>query len=441
MSRPASEFATLDDWIRGEAISFSLDSPTAFNAAVDKLVASLGDEVDLLGLGEPLHGGEGFLLLRNRLFQRLVEAHGFTAIALESSFPRGRLVNEYVAERSGGPASFDQIKDTGFSHGFGAIETSRELVEWMRQYNADPAHDAKLNFYGFDSPCEMMYADSPRGVLNFVLDYLASIDGASDEQRRQRIEGLLGQDADWENTAAAMDPSKSIGLSPAATALRIETEDLITELLVRAPELVAATSKHRFLEAAHYAYIARQLLNYHAGLARPSSNRIAELLGMRDAAMASNLAYILTRENDRDGARGKMLVFAHNSHLKCGGAEWQLGPQLLKWWPAGAHLREMFGPSYAVIGAGLGLSDDNGIGPPEPGTLEARLTAAPGPARFIPTHKAQGLPAAEIAALPTRTGSTKNPGYFPLTVQSFAEFDWFVVLDSTTYTRGGPPLP
>jgi len=101
----------------------------------------------------------------------------------------------------------------------------------------------------------------------------------------------------------------------------------------------------------------------------------------------------------------------------------------------------MFGPRYAVIGAGLGASEANGIGPPEPGTLEARLTAAPGPARFIPTHNGHGLPAAEIAALPTRTGSTKNPGYFPFTSQSFAEFDWFVVLDSTPYTRGGPSLP
>jgi erythromycin esterase-like protein len=439
MSAPAPEYASLDDWIRSEAISFSLDSPATFNAAVDKLVGSLGDEVDLLGLGEPLHGGEGFLLLRNQLFQRLVEAHGFTAIAIESSFPRGRLVNEYVAGRSGGSPSFDQIKDTGFSHGFGAIETSRELVEWMRQYNADSAHDTKLNFYGFDSPCEMMYADSPRGVLNFVLDYLASIDGASDDERRQRIEGLLGQDADWENTAAAMDPTKSIGLSPAATALRIETEDLITELAIRRPELVAASDENRYLEAAHYASLARQQLNYHAGLARSSPNRVAELLGIRDAMMADNLAYIVARERRRTEP-GKVLAFAHNSHLKCGSAEWQLGPQLLKWWPAGAHLREMFGPSYAVIGAGLGVSDDNGIGPPEPATLEARLTAAPGPARFIPTHKGQGLPAAEITALPTRTSSTKNPSYFPLTSRSFAEFDWFVVLDSTTYTRGGPPL-
>ena len=100
-----------------------------------------------------------------------------------------------------------------------------------------------------------------------------------------------------------------------------------------------------------------------------------------------------------------------------------------------------FGPRYAVIGSAVGVSDANGIGQPEAGTLEARLTAVPGPARFIPTHKGQGLPASEIAALPTRSGSMKNSTYFALTPQSFTDFDWLAVLDSTAYSRGGPPLP
>jgi erythromycin esterase-like protein len=41
-------------------------------------------------------------------------------------------------------------------------------VEWMREYNADADHSVKLHFYGFDSPTEMMYADSPRQALEFV---------------------------------------------------------------------------------------------------------------------------------------------------------------------------------------------------------------------------------------------------------------------------------
>lgn len=442
MSRPAPIHATLDDWIAREAISFSVDSPAIFNAGVDKVVASLGASVELLGFGEALHGGEEILKLRNRLFQRLVETQGYSAIAIESSFPRARVVNEYVAGR--GAALYAAVQETGFSHGFGKLDANRELVEWMRHYNAELTHRVKLQFYGFDSPTEMTSSDSPRQVLGFVLDYLSSIDSASGQEHRQRIDPLLGPDSDWENPAAAFDPTKSIGLSPSATALRIATEDLITELHVRRPELVAKSDERRYLEAAHYALVARQLLNYHAALARTSSQRLVELLGIRDAMMADNLAYIVSRER----FHGKVLAFAHNSHLKRGNAQWQLGPDLLVWWPAGSHLNEMFGSRYAVIGSAVGVSDANGIGRPEPGTLEARLTALPrsergepGPALFIPTRKGQGLPASAIAALPTRTGSMKNPTYFALTSQSFTDFDWLAVLHSTTYSRGGPPLP
>ena len=163
MTHPTPTYATLDDWIAREAIPFSLDSPDAFNAAVDKVTTSLDPAVEMLGFGEALHGGEDILILRNRLFQHLVEAHGYSAIAIESSFPRAHLVNEYLA--GGGQTSYEAVQDSGFSHGFGRLDANRELVEWMRHYNADPTHPIKLQFYGFDSPTEMTGSDSPRQVL------------------------------------------------------------------------------------------------------------------------------------------------------------------------------------------------------------------------------------------------------------------------------------
>jgi len=430
--------ASIDEWIQGEAIPFSLDSADAFNAAVDKLVASIGDTVQVLGLGEPLHGGEDFLTLRNSLFQRLVETHGYSAIAIESSFPKGHAINEYIAGR--GVASYDAVKDVGFSHGFGQLDANRELVEWMRQYNADPTHTVKTHFYGFDSPTESTDTDSPRQLLTLVLDFLTDLDPANAHPYRQRIEPLLGQDTAWENPAAMMDPAQAVGLSPEANALRSETESLISELLTRRPELVAKSDKGRYLEALQFASEARQLLNYHAELARASDEptaRMVRLLGIRDAIMADNVDYIAAHERDR----GKVLLFAHNSHLPYGKSEWQLGPNLLTWWPLGAHLREMFGAGYCVIGSGLGVSADNGIGQPDEGTLEARLMAAPGSARFIPTHKGRSLPTAALDSLPTRSGSNVNFSYFALTPQSLTDFDWLVVLNSTAYWRGWPPLP
>src|SRR5579859_2413098 len=105
MTQLNSTEATLNNWIAREAIACSLDEPTTFNAAVDKMMALIGDAV--LGFGEALHGGEELLMLRNRLFQRLVEAHGYSAIAIESSFPRGPIVNGYVLGH--GPASYEAV--------------------------------------------------------------------------------------------------------------------------------------------------------------------------------------------------------------------------------------------------------------------------------------------------------------------------------------------
>lgn len=343
-----STLRSLSDWITREALSFSMASTVTLNMAIERLITSLDPSIKLLGFGEALHGGEDFLILRNRLFQRLAEFHGYSAITIESSFSKGDIVNEYVNGR--GSVLYETIQDTGFTHGFGRVNANRELVEWMKQYNADPAHHVKLRFYGFDTPTEMSGTDSPRQVLRLVLDYLELLDSENVQTRRERIEELIGLDSDWENPAAMMDPTKSIGLSNAATALRIELEDIITELQVHRPELIDASGNDEYLEAVHYASVARWLLNYHAEMARNSQKRISKGLGMRDAMMADNLVYIASRESDR----GKVLVFAHNQHLKRTNAKWQLGPNLVQWSPAGSHLTKLFGSTVRVHRLGRG---------------------------------------------------------------------------------------
>ncbi len=282
----------------------------------------------------------------------------------------------------------------------------------------------------------MCYADSPGYVLYFVLDYISSLDDASGKEYGQKIEPLIGKDSDWEDPATLFDPARSIGLSPAAMRLRIYVEDLIAELVVRRPEFIFRSSRERYSEAVHYAQLARRLLGYHAAMAERSSQRTSRLLGIRDACMAENLAYILSQEQ----GRGRVLAFAHNSHLQKGSAQWQFGAELFTWWPAGSHLKEILGQRYSVIGSAVIVSDANGIGQPEPGTLEALLTAMPGPARFIPTHRMQEYSALQASALLVRSASAKNPTYFPLTAQSLTDFDWLVALDGVGYSRGGPPL-
>ncbi len=427
-------YASIEDWISHESVSFSLDSSQSFNSAVDRVMACQDSGLKLLGFGEALHGNEDLLILRNRLFQRLVERHGFSAIAIESSFSRAHMVSEYISgasDRESG--SYEELMDAGFSHGFGRMKANRELVEWMKDYNSDPAHSVKLQFYGSDSPTEMTSSDSPRQVLRFVLDFLASVGSASGRhhrklmERRERIEALLGMDDDWQSFEAIMDPDKSPGASQRANTLRIETEDLMSELLFRRPELTAKSSRVRYLEAAQHLAVARQLLNYHATLARKSETRTAELLGIRDSMMADNLAYATIRER----GRGRVLAFAHNSHLQRGRAEWLLGSEMQMWWPAGSHLQEMLGSGYTVIGSALGVSPANGIGLPEKGTIEAGLTGAFGPGKFIATYAGRSIVSENAESPPIRSGSRKNSTYFPLTARSLSDFDWLAVLDES----------
>jgi erythromycin esterase-like protein len=233
-----------------------------------------------------------------------------------------------------------------------------------------------------------------------------------------------------------MDPSKSITLTPGAAALRIATEDLIAEMRSRRPELAAARGETSCREALQFAEIARQLLNFHAAMgARRPGQSPAVVLGTRDALMADNLMYIVHREQDR----GKVLVFAHNSHLQRGEAVWP-GQKYwgteddCRWWPAGAHLAHLLGPRYAVIGTSVGTSPENGIADPEAGSFEDRLGGLGKPAVFLPTR------GGDFQGLRTRSGSVKNPTYVPLNAQAASHFDALAFLAEATYNRGGPPL-
>jgi erythromycin esterase len=448
LSGSSAGYASLDEWIAREAIPFSSDKD--FNAAVDKMMARLGDQVSILGLGETLHGGDQFLTLRNRLFKRLVEAHGFSAITLETNMQNARLVDSYVAGR--GPAAYEAVQDQGFSYGSGKYAANRELVEWMRAYNADPDRKSKVSFYG-TVPSEQETTESPRALLEFALAYLASVDPAAGARHKAIIEPLLGANADWEDSARVIhkeiltkivgadiaqhivggDPQSknpgTFGLSQRAGELRVATDELGRELNVRRPEYVAKSSRDAYGEAVQHLNGAKNLLALHAALARREP--VGELVSMRDAMAADYLAYV----SEREKPRGKVLVYLHIAHLR---RTWTKLPWY-EFWPTGAHLDQLFGSRFALIGGALGTSEANFIGAPEAGTIEARLLAHQKDC-FIPVHRGKGL--YRGAPPPVRSGPTKpNIPYEVLTPESVADLDMLVFLRTATYTRGAAPIP
>ncbi|GAB2500195.1 erythromycin esterase family protein [Nocardiopsis aegyptia] len=328
--------------------------------AVGRLLDTWGRTPLVLGVGEPTHGVERFLLLRNEVFAHLVEHRGFRSFALETDCVTAAAVDDHVTGRT------DELDfDTAFSHGFGAFAGNRALVAWIREYNEGREPGERVRFHGIDSPLEITGAASPRASLEAASGYLR------DHLGRVPSDALaVVDDAAWEDPAAMMDPSASVGDSPEAHALRVAADDMMGVFEAEAPGLRRADSDEGYERALLFARTGRGLLRYHAAMASHAPDRVARMLGLRDAMMADHLMAIA-----RTGA--PCLVSAHNTHLQRTRSTVNFGGTDQHWWSAGAVVASLIGRDYAVIG-----TDSDTVASDEPSLQAALADAAPDRALF-----------------------------------------------------------
>lgn len=321
----------------------------------------------LLALGEPTHGEDVLLELRNDLFRQLVEQEGYRTIAIESDCMTGLVVDDYVASGTG---ILDEVMDCGFSHGFGASAANRELVRWMRAYNDGRPASERLRFAGFDGPLEITDAASPRQALTALHAYLAAwVDADLLPCTAETLDRLLGADDRWTNPAAMMDPSQSVGQTPEATQLRLLADDLVALLDAQTPHLTAASSPDDWDRVRMYGRTATGLLRYHFWMADPAPRRMTRLCALRDSMMAANLLAL--------AERGPTLVNAHNSHLQRDKSTMQMWQGPVEWWSAGAIASAQLGEGYAFLATALGTIRHQGVDTPPPDTIEGLLFALP----------------------------------------------------------------
>jgi erythromycin esterase-like protein len=321
----------------------------------------------LLALGEPTHGEDVLLELRNDLFRQLVEQEGYRTIAIESDCMMGLVVDDYVTSGTG---ILDDVMERGFSHGFGAFGGNRELVRWMRAHNDGRTVSQQLRFAGFDGPLEITGAASPRQALTALHAYLTAwVDAGLLPCTTETLDRLLGADDRWTNPAAMMDPSQSVGQTPDASQLQLLADDLVALLDAQTPHLIAASSREDWHRARLYGRTATGLLRYHFWMAGTSAGRMARLLGVRDSMMAANLLAL--------AERGPALVHAHNGHLQRHKSTMRMGGLPLEWWSAGAIVSAHLGEGYAFLATALGTIRHHGVDAPPPDTVEGLLYALP----------------------------------------------------------------
>jgi erythromycin esterase-like protein len=325
----------------------------------------------LLAMGEPTHGEDVLLDVRNELFRQLVEQEGYRTIAIESDCMMGLVVDDHVASGTdSGAGTLDEVMERGFSHGFGASVANRELVRWMREHNDGRPDSGRLRFAGFDGPLEITGAASPRQALTALHTYLtARADTDLLPCTADALDRLLGDDDRWTNPAVMMDPSKSVGRTPEATQLRLLADDLVALLDAQAPQLIAASSRDDWDRARLYGRTATGLLRYHHSMAEMSPARMSRLLAVRDSMMAANLLAI--------AERGPALVYAHNAHLQRSKSSMRVGELSPEWWSAGAIVDAHLGEQYAFLATALGTMRHHGVQTPPADTIEGLLYALP----------------------------------------------------------------
>src|SRR5688572_29544542 len=154
----AADVTAAEVELAGELVTFP-DVDLSNSAAGRQFLERVIGKARVVALGEAHHGGREFLILRNSVFRYLVETMGFSAIAVESDFALATSIDDYVMGQ--GELS-DALVASVFS--FAAPQAwreNRELLEWLRAYNARAEGRRKVRFYGLEMMGHVLQTSHP----------------------------------------------------------------------------------------------------------------------------------------------------------------------------------------------------------------------------------------------------------------------------------------
>jgi erythromycin esterase-like protein len=266
----------------------------------DPLMDLAGDARFVL-LGEASHGTHDFYRERAEITKRLIEEKRFTAVAAEADWPDAYRVDRYVRGVSDDADAVEALS------GFKRFPTWMwrntdvvEFVEWLRAHNdALPQGATKTGFYGLD-----LY--SLRASMEAVLRYLEEVDPDAAKEARARY-------ACFDHSG---EDDQVYGFLTAAGATRSCQEEVVRQLVElqrRAIEYAqrdGRVAKDEFFSAEQNARVVKNAEAYYRSMFLEEVSS----WNLRDRHMAETLD-ALASHLERQGARAKIAVWAHNSHI------------------------------------------------------------------------------------------------------------------------------
>ena len=357
-------------WLAAHSASIPASGIVATTGSLAPL-DSVSARARVIGLGEATHGSKEFNDFRISATRRLIERDGYRLIAIEASTARLSVLDKYVHGEIDGSPQFTRALESGWI----GRRAQRELVRWLRQWNAAHPTD-KVSLIGVD----------PQDI-DIARDSLSAFLG------RAYGSDFVGKLAPMFREFATADSQTLVfGDSNIDSATRAASIELLATLDLDAPVLVS-----RFGDAAVRANrdVARQLVEF----AEFNSSGSGIVNRSRDYFMALNLFDALARA----GAKTKAVYWAHNSHVAHPPNRSANGAT------AGGWLRQWLGCDYAAVGASFG---EGAFVVQMPNDLTDRLWIAqlpPSPAESIDAVLSKMRTGASIAAWPCRVDSAALP--------------------------------
>jgi erythromycin esterase-like protein len=249
-------------------------------------------------LGEATHGTQDFYRMRAAITRRLIVEMGFDAVAIEGDWPDAWRVNRFV-QLEGNDSAESALGD--FERFPTWMWRNREMLDfiiWLRTHNAEKSAAHRVGIYGLDLYSLYRSTDA-------VVHYLEGVDPEQAEIARARYAAL-----DHVREPQAYGYQAAFGQrQPAHDEVVAQLIQLRTDAAsyIRQNDLAAMDA---YFFADRNAAVVVQAETYY----RAMFGRRVNTWNLRDSHMGDTLV-ALSDYRLRRGGSGRVVVWAHNSHL------------------------------------------------------------------------------------------------------------------------------
>jgi erythromycin esterase-like protein len=260
----------------------------------DALAGDIGDARFVL-LGEATHGTHEFYRERARISMRLIRERKFRAVVIEGDWPDTDRLNRYVRGLDGDRSADAALSDfRDFPKWMWRNAEFSEFAEALRAYNLSLQPADRVGIYGMD-----VY--NLFGAIDAVVSYLAPLDRAAADRARSQYRCFARYRPDPARYGEATRRAARSCEHRAAAVLKEFRER------PRPDDPGAAEALFSAVRSAA-AVVGAEEYNRAAYAGSLSWN-------VRDRHMAANVSEIADHTAAMTGAPGKVVIWAHNSHV------------------------------------------------------------------------------------------------------------------------------